>query len=390
MLLNVIRFMRGYVDIAVSGRFPERFINITSRNGVRIWDVRRGEDTVTASMYMSDCRRIRRLARSSGVSLNVRGRHGLPVLAARYRDRLGLVIGGFVFILTVFMMSQFIWSIDVTGLESISESELRSALSDHGLYIGAFKPAIDPQSVSRAVMLDNGKVGWMAVNITGSYASVEVKEEASAPEVNDDTPCNVKASRDGVILDIAAKEGDVLLKEGSGVVKGQLLISGVMDDLMGGVRLVHADAVIHAATAYAVEFSVPESAAVTLPTGELGERRTLSLFGLNIPLTGYSAGARADAVRDRLEKLRVLDTDLPVGIVAERVAGMSEKQISYDNNSAEELLVKQAQLYEAFTLSRCTVSGRSYDLSREDGVYTLSVIYDCVEDIAVQSPIGTG
>lgn len=391
MLLDVLRFIRGYVDMTVSGRFPERFINITSRNGVRVWNVRRDDDTITASMYMADFRRVRALARSSGVSLDVDGRHGLPVFAARYRDRLGLVIGGLSFVLAVFIMSLFVWSIDVTGLDSIGESEMRSLLSEHGLYVGAFKPSLDPQSISRAVMLDNDKVGWMAVNITGSYVSVEVKEEATAPEVPDkNEPCNVKASRDGVILDIAASEGIVLLKEGSGVVEGQLLVSGVKEDLQGGVRLVRADASVIAATSYSADFCVPESVAVILPTGGSGERRTLDLFGLRIPLSGHASGSDSAAVRESLDRVRALDADLPLGVVTEHITDLAERRIKYDDNSVEELLMKQAQLYEIFTLSRCTVTSRRYDLSHTDGKYTLTARYDCEEDIAVQTPIGTG
>ena len=391
MLLSVLRFLRGYVDITVRGRFPERFINITSRRGVRVWAVRRSEDSITASMYMSDYRRIRALARSSGVGISVHGRHGLPVCAARYRYRPGLILGGFVFILTVFVMSQFVWSIDVTGLETVSESELRSMLSGHGLYVGAFKPAIDPQSVSRAVMLDDGRVGWMAVNIIGSYVSVEVKEEAAAPYVPDkNEPCNVKAARDGVIISIEAAEGVTMLGEGSGVVAGQLLVSGVKEDMQGGVRLVRADAVILAATKHGAEFSVPDSLTVTLPTGDYGERRTLDLFGLRIPLSGYASGADVGAVSDRLDRLRVLDTDLPAGMVTERVTGMSAQVLKYDDNSAKELLTKQAQLYEVFMLGGCAVTDRRYSLAHKGGGYTLSASFDCEEDIAVQVPIGTG
>ncbi len=34
MLLKIIRFLRGSVDFTASGKFPERFMNITAKNGV--------------------------------------------------------------------------------------------------------------------------------------------------------------------------------------------------------------------------------------------------------------------------------------------------------------------------------------------------------------------
>ena len=389
MLLDLIRFLRGYVVFDVSGRFPERFINITSRKSIRVWNAARSGEVITAAMYMSDYRRIRPLARAAGVRLKARQKRGLPTYVFRFRDRVGLVVGGFVFILTVFVMSQFIWSVEITGLETVSESEMRSLLSAHGLYVGAFKPGLNYQDISRSVMLDNGKVGWMAVNVTGSYASVEIKEEAPAPELPDASqPANVKARRDGTILRIETGEGVCLLKEGSGVAAGQLVVSGVIENKLGGARLVRADASVIAATAYAVEFSVPERVEVMLPNGERGERRVLDLFGLRLPLSGYAPDAGDSAVTDRFDSLEVLDTALPVGVVTESVCGMEKKRIVYDDNSAEELLMKQAQLYEAFTLKDCTVTDRHYRFDHSGGVYTLGVTYDCVEDIAVQTPIG--
>ena len=38
MMVGVIRFFRGYVDFSAEGKFPERFLNITSRNGVSLWN----------------------------------------------------------------------------------------------------------------------------------------------------------------------------------------------------------------------------------------------------------------------------------------------------------------------------------------------------------------
>ena len=390
MLLEMIRLMRGYVLFRISGRFEERFINITARAGIRLWGVERSDECITAAMYMSDYRRVRPLARAAGVRLRLCGRRGLPTLAARCRDRMGIAVGAFVFLLTVFVMSQFIWSIDVVGLDAVSESELRAQLRDHGLYIGAFRPAIDSAGVSRGVMLDNSGIAWMAVNITGSYAGVEVKEQAPAPAVSDSRePTNVKARRDGTILRIEASEGTVMLKEGSGVAAGQLVVSGVREDQLGGARLVRADARVIAATAYAVDFKITDRPTVLLPDGSGGERRTLQIFGLSVPLSGYADASDESVCHDRTDAARLMEPDLPVAVSTERFIGLGRGDIQLNDNSAEELLTKDARLYEIFSLSGCTVTARRTALSHADGCYTLSVVYDCVEDIAEQSVIGT-
>jgi similar to stage IV sporulation protein len=391
MLLELIRLSRGTVSFTVDGRFPERFLNITARNGIPVWDtVRRGE-SIHAAMYMRGYRRIRPLARAAGVKLHITDKRGLPVFLKKHRDRVGVLIGATAFLLTVFIMSLFIWSIRITGLETISESEMRALLKENGLSVGTFKPALDSGSLSRAVMLDDRRIGWMAVNITGSYASVELKEEAPAPAVADiHTPANVKARRDGVILRIDTEEGEPMLTEGSGVVEGQLVVGGVLEDMQGGVRLVRAKATILARTSYAADFSIPERGESLVPTGKVTQRLSVKLFGLSIPITAsYPEG---DYVfTDRVETAPApLDTDLPVTAVTEKLYGFLRQADRHDREEAEKILTAQAQLYEVFVLSSCTVTDRDYRMRCADGVYTLSAAYTCTEDIAVQENFYVG
>lgn len=389
MLLMILRYLRGYVRFAVSGRFPERFINIALRNGVRLWGVESNGDSLSACMYCRDYLHIRRYARSSGVRLHIRERKGLPTTVRRYSDRAGIVIGAVAFMLTVFIMSLFIWSIDIVGLDTVSESEMRAMLRENGLYVGAFKPSVDYESVSRAIMLDDMRVGWMAINVTGSYASVELKEESPSPEVVDTAPCNVKAKRDGRILRIEAKNGTITQKEGSGIVGGELVISGVMEDQKGGVRLVHAEGSVIAETHYHTEFSIPGAVAVYSPTGEVKQRCFADLFGLKLPLT-VGGVSTPDYLSDESEAVPApLDVKLPAGLLTQSLYAMEHREIALDDNSAKELLLMEAHLYEAFSLSHCTVTARACRLTHTDDGYRLIADYTCTEDIAVYEPLST-
>ena len=382
--------IRGSVSFSVSGRYPERFLNITSRNRVRIWGVRRTGEGFTACMYRADYRSIRPLARGAGVRLKVSQKHGLPEFLARYRDRAGIIIGACVFIVAVFVMSLFVWSIEITGLDTVSESRMRSDLRDQGLYVGAFKPSLDCTRIARDVLLARPDIGWMAVNMTGSYACVEVKEEAPPPLVEDvHIPCNVKAKCDGQILRIDAREGDTVILEGSGVIEGQLIVSGVMGDEQGAYRLVHADAGVIARTKRQASFTVPRSGCSLRPNAESIQRQTVDLFGIQIPCRLGAVNSRYYAEFSRSEALSPLGISLPVGITTQTVCAFDYEETEWDENSAKEILNRESQLYVAFCLSDCTVESREEQLTRQNGAYTLNVIYTCVEDIAYQEPIGT-
>lgn len=388
MLLEFIRFFRGSVRFTINGKFPERFLNITAGRGVRLWNVRRGAD-FSACMYMADYRRIRPLARGAGVRLRVTQRFGFPSLLKRYRDRTGLLIGACAFLLTVFIMSQFIWSIDVVGTQTLSRTEVLALLRENGLYVGAFKPFVDDTAIAHEMMLSRPEIGWMAVNLTGSYASVEIKEETPPPEVKDiATPCNVKATRDGRVIRLNAYEGTTEIEEGSGVVAGQLIVSGVMGSPEVGERLVHADALVIAETVHEASFSVPDHLTGIRPNGEFAERRSAELFGLRLPYGFAGVSSERSVVLERKESPAPMDVTLPLASVSEKVYALEEFERSLDEKTAEGLLLQQSELYETFALCNCTVTNRSTRLTHNGGQYTLCVTYTCEEDIAESVPIG--
>lgn len=390
MLLRFLRFLRGYVRFEIISPFPERFINITAKNGVRLWDSGKIGGKVFSCMYRGDYLKIRPLARASRARLRVREKHGVPVFIRKYRSRVGLVIGLAVFVLVIQVMSMFIWSVDITGAERLGETQVKSALEKEGLFVGAFKPLLDFSAVSRNVELDLEDIGWMAINVTGSYASVEIKEKSERPEVADTSvPANVKAGADGVIIRMDVREGEAYLKVGSGVVKGQLVVSGVMSDTLGGVRLVRSSADIIALTEHAAVFSAAKKREAFSLSGESVERYRLTFLNAEIPGTFGTVQSDFFAVRSYAESPKILETVMPMSRIRENVKAISTQEKTLDENSAKELLMKESALYETFSLMGCHVVSREYGFFEEDDGYRLEVLYTCEENIAVQEEIGT-
>lgn len=74
----------------------------------------------------------------------------------------------------------------------------------------------------------------MSINIKGVRAEVVVRESPKKPKIEDLTiPADVVAERDGVILEIGAKRGKKMVKNGDAVLKGEVLISGLVTHKSG-------------------------------------------------------------------------------------------------------------------------------------------------------------
>ena len=258
MLLKVIRWSKGYVDFSASGKFPERFINLTTRNGINVWNLKPTEKGLTATMQVYDYKNIRSIAYKSKLKMRVTGRHGLPFYVQRYRQRVGLLIGAIIGIVLIAVLSKFIWYIDAPPTKSLSTSQILSALEEDNVKVGSYINSIDTENTERRLILKNEQIGWISLNITGSTMSVNIEEKAPKPDTPDfKTPCNIKANNDGVITSIKTSRGETKVMKGSGVVKGDLLVSGIVETKQETIEYVHASAEIMADVIYKKEYTLP-------------------------------------------------------------------------------------------------------------------------------------
>ena len=163
MLVQLIRFFRGYVDFTANGKFPERFLNITSRYGINLWNAKPSKHSINASMYISDYRKIRLAAKKSGVKTRINAKHGLPFFANKYKPRIGIPIGAAAGIILILVLSNFIWSVSVTGAQTVSETKIKQVLSEYGVKTGGYKNNLDVDKIERDTMLEIDEIGWMSV-----------------------------------------------------------------------------------------------------------------------------------------------------------------------------------------------------------------------------------
>ncbi|MBQ4121091.1 MAG: sporulation protein YqfD, partial [Clostridia bacterium] len=72
------------------------------------------------------------------------------------------------------------------------------------------------------------KIAWMSVNIVGNCVEAVVLEHNNKEILpKDPVPSNIVATKSGIVRRIEVESGVAMVKEGSVVNEGQLLISGV-------------------------------------------------------------------------------------------------------------------------------------------------------------------
>ena len=177
------------------------------------------------------------------------------------------------------------------------------------------------------------------------------------------------------------------VKVGDAVVKGQLLVSGVAEDTSGGTRMMRSSGKVIAETEKSLVAEIPIKQTVRRPTGKQIVRRSVRIFGLELPLslTGRPQG-EYQKESERVT-LKGRTGDLPVSLYTETWKEQTQEEITLTEAQAEQQAkakieeIKQREWKDIKILSS-NLSGKM-----EGNVYRMTLYCQCEENIAVESEI---
>lgn len=383
MLLWFIRFVKGYVRFLAAGKTPERLINLTAQRGIILWNLLPSEQGLEASVSAADYRRMRTLARQAGVRTGVLQKHGAPFWAAKYRARIGLPVGAALGAALLVLLSQFIWTVQIESTPHVSEERLRVLLAESGVRAGVLKKAADTDQAKRDILLQEDELSWLSVNIVGSCANIALKEKSQKPAVEKNaSPCNLKACADGVITDMLVGDGVTEVKKGSGVRKGDLLVSGVQLTTQNGVRYVSARGKVMADVLYQKEFSTPKKWQSTAPAQRQTSRYCLSFLGARIPCSASFVQFDNAVFTETTDWLSVNGVRLPLGLITETAGELRTEEKQFDQKGAERYFRKELLLWELFEKGGGKPVSKKLVVSHQPNSYACTAQYVFNENIA--------
>lgn len=388
MLTFLLRWIFGYVDFKIIGKFPERFLNITINNGIKVWDANPENGVIFAKIAAGNYKNIRPYAKKARVRLKLADKHGLPFFISAHKTRLGILIGMVCFIIVLSVLSKFVWVINIDGNTTISETYMRKVLSDNGLTVGMKLKDVKVYSIPRMTTLEIDKIAWMSVNMKGCVANVEIKEKAVKPSIDkEDSSYNIKAKKDGIILTVEAHNGNPVIKPGSGVSKGQLLVSGIVEDKNGGNMFVGANAVVMAQTEYTKNFTVKKQTEQFVFDDKINTRNEIVFLWWNIPFSFTRQPTKSFYSQFESRRVNQNDVKQPIGYNRESMIAYNAENISYDKKTFDKLVNDRLRLYEIFDLGKCEKISPKLAVTDDKKQYNVECKYTCNEDIAVREKI---
>lgn len=312
LIVKLIRFFLGYVVFTGAGGFPERFINLCVKYKIPLWDLKNHGEYFEGKTTIRGYKHIRPAAFRAGVSLKIREKCGLPFLTAKNKKRMGLLIGFAVCAACIGILSAHIWTVEVAGNVNIPSETVLETAERLGITVGARRKSLDAKALADELLYEIDGLSFAAVNIDACKVVIEVRESVAQPEILDtETPSNIIADEAGILTKVEVYSGTAVLPVGSAVLQGDLLISGVVENLDKSETLKGAQGNVYARVERKMDFSCENKTFFGCSAAR--ERYILEIFGLHIPLGRPLAGS-AYAVRQYLSDGK---TQLPIGMTRE-------------------------------------------------------------------------
>ena len=246
--------------------------------GVRVSNPKKGKGTLEFCTSISDCNKVCKILNTYERVYEVKTSKGIKSLFARF----GILIALVVSIIGVVVLSNFVFSISVSGVERIESCQIIDYLDAKGIKKGCAKSSIDCDTIERDLMQ---KFDFSVVDckIVGGVLVLSVKEELPPPDYADlveKTP--IVACEDAVITRIVTISGTTLVKRGVSVKKGDILISP--SKTIGDITLpTNAIGEIHGKVWRKREVFIPDTVITKERTGVTSEIKYLSFGKLELP-----------------------------------------------------------------------------------------------------------
>ena len=229
--MNFWRSVAGLVEVELTSAAPETTLETIGRRNIELRNVKKRSDlTYTFCISRKDCRAVKGICKRHGDVLKIHRRIGLYWTAKKALSRPVLLVGGSILLVLILWLPSRVFFVQVEGNSRIPAKKILEAADSCGISFGASRREVRSERMKNALLFAVPELQWAGVNTSGCTATISVREKADFGESRKKADiASIVASRDGYILTGTATAGNLLVKPGETVRKGQVLISAYTD-----------------------------------------------------------------------------------------------------------------------------------------------------------------
>lgn len=241
------------VRCLVTGEETLRFVNLCRNNGIELRHLVRRENAIQMEIDAKNFKKLRPLVRKTHVKIHILNRHGPAFFFYRHKRRWWFLLGMTVFAGMIYILSLFVWQIDIDGNRKYTDALILQALAQMDVKTGCRKSEIDLPEIEEELRIMYNEITWVSASITGTKLQIELREgdlkisgssgggqtgnvkrvenrennpKTQNGESETDLPANLVADEDAIITNLVVRRGTVAVRYGDEVKKGDVLIEG--------------------------------------------------------------------------------------------------------------------------------------------------------------------
>ena len=264
--MSIALFLQGNCTVSIPAIHRTAAMNLCMQLGLQYRNFCWCEDgSICFCCTTLSARRFLGICQKKGIDAKIISTKGLPRLLKQFGARVGLIIGAFFAVALMVLSGLFVWDVQVSGNETLTEGEVIAELRACGFGVGSYLPALRVREVENRVLMASERIGWLSINMEGTVARVQVIEHVSGEAAGggdaatSKRPANLVATRDGQIEYLELYRGNVVVSVGQAVKAGELLVSGLYDSKTGSFRYTRAAGNVMARTERTVTVEIPIS-----------------------------------------------------------------------------------------------------------------------------------
>lgn len=379
---------KGTVIIEVEGFFVERFINLCKTQNIEITDIRYiTGGLISIKTASNNLSALKKTASQTKCKIKIKKRKGIYFVLFRYKKRRMFFL---LFVLLLFfaiVFSTYIFRINITGNNRISDEEILKVLKKADVYVGKNRLFVDERKAGNLLRTEIYDIAWVGVEVKGTKINVKIVEKTlMEDEENENIQGNIVSNKSGIITKIIAENGTPRLLTGSYIEKGMVAIEGVIESELIGNVSVHAKGILRVKNTYTYEISEKYQIEEKKYTGK-------KLYGIGF------------GIKDKEYLLKYLPKDYICDITKKEkkikflgdsfkfiYAKYIEYEIVHNTRSYDELVDICKKKYNSYIsemkTDKTVVSNEEIEIIKNDDGITYKVTYDLEEDAGVFKKTG--
>lgn len=391
MVKRLISLSGGLVDIRVTGASLTRFLNACAASEIMLHRLKRQDwNTLTASVSISDFKRLRHAMGRTGCTVHITGKRGVPFAARRLRTRYVLWGGGITFLALWFLIVTRVWGITYHMDSTLPRGEMAESLAAYGVKIGVPRADIDASAIRWKMLIDYPELEFFAINVLGNTVEIEATRKVDVPELLDgEAQVKLVATRDGVIDTQQIREGLGMFQTGDAVSIGDTLASSIVPPTLetGSYHVVHARGDVYAYTT--TDFTVKQAAELQKKTytGKVKHQYVLNFGGkrLNLYFGSGIAGGNCDKIVETKQLWLSPSVLFPVTLTKQTYTYYEVSPATITQEQAQERMTASTIDRMERRMDRGEILSHEVAFSEMQGAYELQIQIKAHEQIAEEA-----